>query len=210
MVMPKKNIGEFLRVNVIISLWPVLVITVLVFLISYLYASAYRDEIKFVVILFGGAAAIYSAYYVGAALHMQVSRDRQKASFDILDLLNRPEFIDVRIFLEKECEGNTKLSVEELFKKIEQQKELTNAVHIVMGILEDMSIAIQYEYVDEDILYLSLEALVRRNWFGLRGWVEQLRAEKNDSKLWIEIQKLADSWASGIRLSDGRKITGDK
>ncbi len=79
-----------------------------------------------------------------------------------MSLLNRPEFTDVRKFFEREVEGHEDISAAELFNKIDQNRQLENAAAIVMGILEDMSIAIQHNYVDEDILYTSLFTIVRR------------------------------------------------
>jgi len=204
--MPKKIVGELLRLNVSVPLWFILIAGVLVFLISYLYSPAYREQIKFAAALFGAAAAIYSAYYVGAALRLQVSRNRQKASFEIIGLLNRPEFVEVRNFLEHGVEGHEKLSAEDLFSKIDKDEKLDNAVTVVAGILEDMSIAIQVDYVEEDILYTSLVSIVHRNWSGLRGWLEQLRQKRCDPVIGIELQKLAASWESGRRLSDGKKL----
>jgi hypothetical protein len=204
--MPKKKVGELLRLNVRIPLWFVLTVGVVSVFVAYFCAAAYRDQIKFTAALLAAAAAIYSAYYVGAALRMQVSRDRQKASFEILSLLNRPEFVDVRNFLEKEVEGHDSISAEALYTKIENNEKLDNAVTVVIGILEDMAVALQHDYVDEDILHESLVAIVRRNWSGLRGWVEQIRKKRNEPEIAIELQKLAASWDSGRRLSDGRKL----
>ena len=205
--MPKKKVGELLRINVSIPLWFVLSAGVLAALVAYFCAPAYRDQIRFTAALVAAAAAIYSAYYVGAALRMQVSRDRQKASFEILSLLNRPEFIEVRNFLEKEVEGHDTISAEALYAKIEENERLDNAVTVVMGILEDMAVALQHDYVDEDIIHASLTVIVRRNWAGLRGWVEQIRKQRNEPEIAIELQKLATSWESGRRLSDGRKLS---
>jgi hypothetical protein len=204
--MSKRRVGQLLQINVTIPLWFVLVAGVIAFILSYLFAPTYRDQIKFGAALLAAGAAIYSAYYVGAALRMQVERDRQKASFEILGLLNRPEFVAVRCFLEKEVEGHDSISAEGLYAKVEADEKLDNAVTMVIGILEDMAVALQHDYVDEDILYMSLVVIVRRNWAGLRGWVEQIRKQRNEPEIGIEMQKLATSWESGRRLSDGRKL----
>ncbi len=204
--MAKRKVGELLRINLTVPLWFIIGAGVLAFLISYLCAAQHRDQIKFAAVLLGAAAGIYSAYYVGAALRLQLSRERQKASFELLGLLNRPEFVKVRNFLEREVEGHEKLSAEELYAKVDGNDELDNAVTVVMDILEDMSIAIQNDYAEEEILRLSLVCIVERNWNGLRGWVEQLRKKHGDQRLFSELQKLATSWESGKRLCDGREL----
>jgi len=207
MITRSKKIGDLLSFNVRISLAFALFILVILFIIIYfLCASAYREDLKFFAILIGTSTAIYSAYFVGASLRMQVYHEKQKSSFEILGLLNRPEFVEVRNFLEREVDCHERLSDTDLFNKISTNKELANAVTIVMGILEDMSIAIQYDYVDEDILHCSLSSIVIRNFSGLRGWLEQNRRTIDDEELGIEWQKLVDSWKSGKRLSDGTKF----
>lgn len=202
----KKKVGEILRLNVSIPLWLVLALGGVALLISYFCAVQHRDHIKFTAALLGGAAVIYSAYYVGAALRLQIARDKQRASFEILSMLNMPEFVDVRNFIAKEVEGHQQISPVDLFSKIDQDRNLDNAVTIVVGTLEDVSIAIQCDYVDEDILYASLITIVRNNWAGLRVWVEQIRLKLDSPFIGIELQKLVTSWDSGKRLSDGRKL----
>jgi len=204
--MPKKRIGELLRINVAVTLSVIIGAGVLVFLMSYLCASAHREEIKFTAALLAGAAAIYSAYYVGASLRLQVSHNRRKASFEILGSLNRPEFVKVRNFIEKEVEQHENMSARALYEKVNESPDLDDAVTLVMGILEDMTIAIETDYVDEDMLYISLLAIVERNWSGLRGWVEQLRQKRGDSRLFCELERLVTTWQSGKRLSDGGRL----
>jgi hypothetical protein len=80
--------------------------------------AQYRDEIKFVSTIIGGAAAIYSAYYVGAALRMKIDRDKQQASFDILSKVNSPEFVSVVNFIKNNVESHETISETELYTAI--------------------------------------------------------------------------------------------
>jgi hypothetical protein len=202
----KNKVGEIKQLRINIQLWLIIVGGIIAFIILYCIADVYRGQIKFAAVVIAGAAALYSAYYVGASLRMQLNRDMIKSSFEILGLLNRPEFVKVRNFLQKEVECHDEISAEALYNKIDNDDELNNAVTVVLGIIEDMSIAIQCGYVDEDILYVSLMAIVRRNWKGLRGYIEQNRMNRNEPELGIEFQKLANSWESGKRLYDGQKL----
>ncbi len=69
-----------------------------------------------------------------------------------------------------------------------------------MGFLEDASIAVQEDYVDEIVLYKSLANIVSRNWSDLRGYIEQYRQKSGDQTLWIEFEKLHNSWKLGQKL----------
>ena len=204
--MKKKSVGDILRINVTLSLGSLLVVGVLVILVTYFCAPSQRDHVKFVTALLAGAAAIYSAYYVGAGLRLQVNRQQQQASFELLSLLNRPEFARVRNFVETEVEAHEELSATELYDKILKNNELDNAVTIVLGILEDASIAIQNDFVDENILYSSLDDIVKRTFHALRGYIEQLRKHRAEPLYFVELAKLCSSWDSAKRLSDGKPL----
>ncbi len=204
--MAKKRVGELLRFNVSVPLWPLIVIAALGLIAIFVVAPARREEIKFAATILAGAAAIYSAYYVGAGLRLKIERDRQQASFEILSLLNRPEFAAVRCFLHKAVQEHEKVSDVDLFKKIEDDKELDGAVTVVLGILEDTSIAVQHDYVNEDTLYMSLAGIVRTNYDGLQGYIEQLRKQRSTPGYFLEFEKLAKAWSENRRLSDGRSL----
>ena len=202
----KKRVGEVLRLNVSVPLWFLLVLGSVGVIAAYCCAPTYRDEIKFVTVIIAGAAAIYSAYYVGAALRLNLDRKKQKASFEILGLLNRPEFVKVRHFLDNQVAGHEKMSAEELYQKVRSDPQLDDAVTTVLGILEDASIAIQTEYVNEDCLHASLLDIVHRYFHSLRGYIEQLRKAKNQPLFFIELEKLSSTWDANRQLSDGRKL----
>jgi len=204
--MPKKRVGELLQLNVAIPLWLVLVLSVAGLLAGYFASPQYRDQIRFLTVVIAGAAGIYSAYYVGAALQLKIERDHQQASFTILEQVEQAEFIQVRHFIEKEVQDHERLSDEVLYQKVAQTPNLEDAVVIVLNVLEKISISIRHDYVDENILYEYMKMIVERTHESLRGYIEQLRKQKKSNLFFIEIEKLAHAWSSGKRLSDGRPL----
>lgn len=205
--MKKNKVGEVLKFHISIPLWLIISLVAFITVIIYIFLNQYREEIKFIATVVACSTAIFSAYYVGAALRMKIDRDKQQASFEILSLLNRPEFVEVRSFIEDNVESHEKISENELYTKIRGDKELTNAVTVVLGIFEDASIAIQTEYVDEEVLFLSLNHLVLRTHCGLRGYIEQFRKHTNSTNYYNEFEKLVKAWGDNQRLSDGNKIS---
>ena len=133
-------------------------------------------------------------------------RGAVQASFEILSLLNKPEFVDVRTFIEKNVKGHENLSAAVLYENIISNKELSNAVTVVLGVLEDASIAIQVDYVDEEILFLSLSEMTKRVCRGLRGYIEQIRKHSNTPEYYIEVEKMVKEWENKRKLSDGESI----
>ncbi len=202
--MPRKRVGQLLRLNVTIPLWLAIVGSATLLLITYSFARQQREHIKFFAAVIGGSAAIYSAYYVGAALRTGIERARQEATFRILDQIEKPEFVEVRIFLEKEVEDHENLSPAELYKKISENKDLDNAITLVFNTFEKVAIGIQHDVLDEDILFEDLVIVVSKNYSALRDYIEQLRKVKNSPLYYCEFEKLATSWQKGSRLTDGR------
>lgn len=182
----------------------IIVLAVLALAAAFLIKPTLREEIKFAATLFGGTAAIYSAYYVGVGLRLKIEREKQQASFDLLDMLNKPEFVAVRSLLDKEVGDHRKISEDALYEKIMASRDLDAAVTTVLGILEDTAIAIQNDFVDEDILYASMSEIVKKNQTGLRGYIVKLRESSGVPLYFVELDKLAKAWREGKRLSDGK------
>lgn len=202
-----KPIGEIFNFSIRVRILGLLVLGAIVLITIYFCLPSLQEHLKYVAAILGGAAAIYSAYYVGDALRLQVVHRRQAASFEILALLNRPEFAEVRNFVGSELEGHEEVPETKLYEMIISNSDLDNSVTIVLGILEDMSIAIQCDFVDEDILYKSLVCIVKRNFDALQGYIHQLRKRRNDPVYFVELAKLYNSWDSKRRLSDGKAFS---
>jgi hypothetical protein len=202
--MRRKRVGQPFRLNVTIPTWLIIAGCAAVLLIIYLFAKHQRDHVKFVGAVIGGSAAIYSAYYVGAALRTRIERDRQDSTFRILDSVTKSEFLEVRNFLEKEVEDHENQSSADLYKKISENRDLDNAITLVFNTFERIAIGIKYDVLDEDILYEDLVLVVDKNYSSLRGYIDQLRKVKNNTLYFCEFEKLAAAWHKGKRFSDGK------
>jgi len=205
----RKTLGSLLRVNLSFPLSLVIVVIALSLVLAFAFFPARGEVIKFIAAIVAGSCGVYSAYYVGAGLRLKLDRDKRQASFEILSLLNRPEFAQLRGFLDAKVERHSDISEVEIYNSIVEDAKLGDAVTVVLGILEDASIAIQQEYVDEDILYMSISQIVFRNHKGLTGYINQLRKHMNNVTYYIEFQRLAVSWEQKTRLSDGRTLPRD-
>ena len=95
------------------------------------------------------------------------------------------------------------MSPKDLYSKIIDNSQLMNAVTVVLGIFEDTSVAIQSDYVDEDIIHQSLSFMIPWNYNALRPFIEHTRTIKGNECLYRDLETLVHSWTSGKRLSDG-------
>ena len=92
---PKARIDRLLTLVIPIPLWAAILVVTLIILLAYFLAPNARNQLQFVALTLGASSAIYSAYYVGATLRLGIERDRKNKSFEILNGLNRPEFVEV-------------------------------------------------------------------------------------------------------------------
>lgn len=179
---------------------------VLVTSIIFVVTPSSHEEIKFVTSLVVGAAVICSAYYVGASLRLQVVNNMQKASFELLNMINTKAFVTDRSLIEKKIEWPQEITDNELYEQINNDPVLDAAVVSVTGVLEDMSIAIQSGFVDEIILYRSMRSIVLFYWARLRGWIIQTRNIRNTESLLVEFEKLATTWEMRRSLICNKKF----
>lgn len=205
--MARKKVGQILRLNLTIPLWLIICAAAAALLLTYGLWKQQREHVKFFAAVIGGSAAIYSAYYVGAALRTGIDRDRQAATFDVLTLVAKPEFVEVRNFLEKEFEDHENQSPADLYKRISENPKIDNAITFVFNTFERIATGVRYDVFDEDILYDDLMYVVSNNYNALRGYIDQLRKTKNSPLYFCEFERLATSWSKGKRLSDGKPLS---
>ncbi len=154
----------------------------------------------------GGSSAIYSAYYVGLGLRSRLEEDRRHRAFEFLALLNRPEFIKVRKFIEEEIQNPDQVAEKDLYSTVVSNFGLHVAIREVLGTFEDMALAIQFEHFDEDVLHRSVSVISDRHYVHLAFYIRQHRLEFDSPKLFCEFEALCNSWRKGRRLSDGKSF----
>jgi uncharacterized protein YdcH (DUF465 family) len=169
----------------------------------WLYATLpNKDLVKVAVMIAGGGAAIYGAFYAGQSFRLKTIQDKKSKSFEFTRLFNHKEFIEVRHFIASKLEGRAKLSDEKIYKMISTNSKLKCNVHMVLCSFEDISIAIQADFVDEEILHKSLCGLVLKNWEYLEGYIKQYREKQENPAGCIEFENLERCWRSGKRLKN--------
>jgi hypothetical protein len=87
----RKQPGVFGRVSVNIEITAFIVIALACGLLIFAYfvlPAQNKDDVKFIGIVLGAGAAIYSAYYTGAKLAADAERARKEQSMKLLDGLS--------------------------------------------------------------------------------------------------------------------------
>jgi len=186
----------------------VLIVIVVIIMISlcllyFMLPNGYQNDIVFVreVLLMGGG--IITAVYVGRGFYFQVEWNKSDVSFKLLGDFNDKDMSRNRSLLEKTYEGNDKCSYDRLCK----DDVLKGSFLMLSGFFEDMSMAIQRGYVDEELLYFSLRNIVKVNWKGLSECIKQYREKKENPHYLSEFERLGESWGKEMSLSSGKKFS---
>jgi hypothetical protein len=182
-----------------------LVLAVILLFTLFIILPDYRNELRFLTALLGGAAMVYAGYYAGARLRINLARDKQHRGSEIIQSLNNIDMASIRVFIEKEI--NTKeISQQDLYDKILNDPEVLSMITVILGFFEYVSIAIQEDYADEVFLYKSLGFLVPWTFYSLNSYIIEERTRLDESALYIELEKLADAWKKKTSLLTGKSL----
>lgn len=144
--------------------------------------------------IFGGIAAIYSAYYVGARLREEVRRASVEKAVDLSKSFDDINMAEIRAFIEKEY---LKTTPEEFDNKIRENFELSRNVVKLLSAIEDISVAIQQGLADEKTLHMAISFLVERSFSCFNHFIEAERIKYDDNRIYNETEILAIAWKNG-------------
>jgi Domain of unknown function (DUF4760) len=201
---PPSHNGWKINFNVNITIAIILGVVSLVIVFLHWYYPSLRDELVFAVGVAGGAAAIYLGFYTSKSLTVNVERQKQQNSFELLRDLYRVDTAAI-ILLIRENFGSH-VSAHDHCQKIEKDKELHKSVLTLLGIFEDTSLAIQSDMACEKILYFSLGFLIPWIFENMKPFIQYRRDKDKDATIYIEIEKLAESWKQKKSIIDGSKL----
>ncbi len=165
----------------------------------------YRDIVKFGTTVLGGMAGLYAAFYVGKSLKIKVKRDALRQSLDLIHIQDTIELNKVRTLIDKELYLK-EIAPSEMYKLISDDSRMNNAVITVLNQFETVALTIENGLADENMLYWSLSFRVPFYFDTLKPFVTQLRKELNCEDLFIETEKLANSWNAKKYLYSGEVV----
>lgn len=189
------SIDNFWKPEVTVRITVAVIIVLLAagFIAAYLVFDdpSSRDKIVFIASVIGGAAAVYSAYYAGASLRLNLYRDKQGRAFEVLDSLNRSDTVSAAATIDRAIEAKPGTLTYEL---ITSDLTLYPAVKILLGIYEDLAIAASIGYADEGILYQSVHTTTVYYYDALKQYMDGVRKVKGSKEYYCELEKLVGRW----------------
>ena len=172
---------------------------------AFALLPAYRELLIFSSAIVGGGATIYAAYFAALTLRINLKRDMLKSALHITNRINCIELTKVRTFVEERL-GNGNIAPTEIHKEVTKDKEIHDAVRIVLNHLEDVSISIQKGDSDEEMVYMALCGIVKNFFNSLKPYIYERRKLDDSPNAYVELELLAKCWESGKYLSTGKPL----
>jgi len=200
-----KKKTSILQLRIDCGIFTVCILTGLAFILAYYFFPNHRDGIKFVGTVFAVSLAAYTAYHAGKSFQSNETRKAQESAYEFLHKFNETDTVRVRTILQPVIDG--KAAQLDQFNQIIGDKELWTNVIQILGIFEDIAIAISTGYADESTLYRSLSGMVPVFNNGLRGYILQLREKSGNATYYKELENLNDAWKKKIGFYDSRDLS---
>lgn len=172
---------------------------------AFALLPAYRELLIFSSAIVGGSAAIYAAYFAALTLRINLKRDMLKSALYITNRVNGLDLTKVRTFVEERL-GNGNLAPTEIYKEVTKDKEIRDAVRIVLNHFEDVSISIQKGDSDETMVHMTLCWMVTSIFNSLKPYIYERRKIIGSPTIYLELERLAKCWESGKYLSTGKPL----
>ena len=189
------SIGKF-TISFQVGILAFLLIPALLVIILFILLPEHRVTLVFIVSIIGGVAAIYSAFYAGENLKRTYNYNKKTKTFEMIRQFDQIDFAKMAAFLDTSFNPND-MKQNEIYKKISSDNDLLLAVRSVLNLCEDISIAVQEEYIDEKIAFLSLDQIYRRSVNRFKPFIEGHRLKYGSNEIYIESEKLAHAWLNG-------------
>lgn len=204
------------------------VVTGLVFVLAtaaYTFFKPVREEIIFILSALVGWGAVYSAYFVGETLRVQIAQkdmdlrqQRIDRSFDLKKEFDDPQLIEfrtkiesiVRTIREEHKDADDDTCSEVLYEKISKDPEMLIAARSILNKMEAASLAVQFGNADEEVLYRDLSVIIINTFRDLEFFVAMRRARedvRNADRAFREAQKLVEAWEEERLLSTGKPVS---
>lgn len=188
-----------LNLAVALSLVGVCVVT------AFILFSSIRQFLIFGMAVGGGIATIYSAYYIGQALHQQIYRDKLHRTFELITQFTDTDFSKVRHFIEISLDHDNTPPAE-IFNKIKDDSDLYSAVKTALNWFELVATAVRTGHVDEKTSYYLIYYSMDYYFQCLKPYTLEERKQSEDADIYIEAENLLKSWNSGKYLINGKEI----
>jgi hypothetical protein len=190
-----------LRFNVTVAVLLFLMGTIFIGL--YFYFPDNRNNLVFCASVIAGMTAIYSAFYAGKSLQLQVKRDMLHRSFDLVEKYADKDFANLRQLFD--LIKTNQIAADEVYQTIINDEKMHHPVISILGLFELIAISINKEYADEKTLYAAFKHKIPSTYKLLEHYIDGLRNARKSlpesQHIYCEFEELAKNWSNDKYLS---------
>jgi len=140
-----------------------------------------------------------------------IEREKMKAAFEFTARFDELNMVAARTYLKDNKidqsidYGNEKCTPEEFHTKILANEDVYNKMKKLLGMCEDLSLAIQLDYANEEILNRSLVNIVCWAYEQFQPYIYVERENEGHQGLYSELEDLYTAWRQGTSLRESSR-----
>ena len=176
-------------------------------IVLYVLVPQWHDPLVYIAAVLGGVGVLISALNEIQAraedieqIKIQNANLRTQMAFDTIRQWNDPQWSAIKSNCKKLMRAFAEANnVKEAVAAGEQESkdgkgpplhDLTN----ILNFFEAVSVQVQLEKIDEEVLVRFFRSIFLGYWQLSKPWIDYRRAERNNSRLYSEIEKLHERW----------------
>ncbi len=138
-----------------------------------------------------------------------ITYEKMRVAFEIAARFDTVEVIEARTYIQKQkLEYSFKYgehSPKQFHDIIRKKPKIHSVVKQLLGMGEDVSLAIQFDYANEKVLNRSLGNIICWLYKQFVPYIKIEREEAKNQSLYSELEKLYKAWHKGDPLAKGSK-----
>jgi len=138
----------------------------------------------------------------------QIFRQKVGSAFELSSRFDAFEVLEARVYLGKKLKSmeNRSLSKAQFYKTITDDPKAHIMVKKLLGMAEDVSIAIRYDYADEQVLNRSLGYIICNIYSQFLPYIQQERKKTANDDLYNELEAIYNAWGKGKSIVTGKSF----
>lgn len=170
---------------------------------AYFYFPTHHKALSFITTIIVAGSGVFSAIYVGKGLSNRIHFDKINNSFQFTGYFNSHEYNRLKEVCTQKYHHHDH-SRDDLLQKVKADEELLSKLKSILNKFEELSIAIQNGYVDEEVCYWTLDIILQFYTANFMAYIEEVRAI--DDEVYMELMDLYNHWSNNKFLYTGNDI----
>ncbi len=189
----RKKITLTFSVNWLIAISLIGVTLVIAYALS---PEATRKVLVFAASVIAGIAGLFAAANAIDARLAAVDLGRKAAALTFFERWNDPKSYHRKIGARKGLKAIENLNQNSEFTAYEEKNpdDYQNILDL-LNFFEELAVAIRLGLADEEVVKRGFRGPITRTWHRTKKFVESRRSERNNARIWQELEWLSQRWA---------------